>query len=351
LIALRCNSALGVMPGAELHLNAINAAMHRAFVRELPRPVGALLVFAAAAGAILIRRAVRQPFWWFAAQGLATAAWIGAALALYDRADLLLPMIAPLAIFHLNGVTSLVHDVLVARREKNQLRRTLERYVSRDVVEEVVDSPDEYRQALGGELRHVTVLFSDIRDFTRKGRAMRSQELVRQLNEYFSAMVGCVFAHGGTLDKFIGDAVMAVWGSTRRSDPAADARNAVACALAMRRALAQLNAQWAAEGRPQLRIGIALNSGEAVVGNIGSPHRMEFTVIGDAVNIAWRLQERTKDFGDAVLLGEDVVPLLGAEFPCERCGEYAPADGEPVGIARLLEMEHAAIASDPSDNN
>jgi adenylate cyclase len=329
---------LGMMPGPELHLNAINAALHRAFVRETPAPLAAALALGAALGAAFLRRQIRRGSIRFGVQLGATVGWGVLALVLFDRADVFLPVFAPLLCFNLTGIGGLVLDIVVERREKAHLRRTLERYVSRNVVEELVDDRDGFSRALGGEVRHVTVLFSDVRGFTTKAHEMNSQELVAQLNEYFSAMVECVFRFGGTLDKFIGDAVMAVWGNARSAGPAADARAAVACGLAMFEELARLNARWAAQGRPQFQIGVGINSGPVVVGNIGSPQRMEFTVIGDAVNVAWRLQEKTKD-GHRLLLGEVVLPLLGAEFSTEVVGHIHPRGDEPVAYARLVERE------------
>ncbi|MDX6410473.1 MAG: adenylate cyclase, partial [Gaiellaceae bacterium] len=146
---------------------------------------------------------------------------------------------------------------------------------------------------------------------------------VSQLNEYLTAMVECVFRFGGTLDKFIGDAVMAVWGNTRSEGVRNDAANAVRAALAMRKELERLNAEWAKRGLPQLRIGVAINHGEVVVGNIGSPQRMEFTVIGDAVNVTWKLQELTKDLGADLIVGENLHSLVIEEFELRSLGKVA----------------------------
>jgi adenylate cyclase len=131
------------------------------------------------------------------------------------------------------------------------------------------------------------VLFSDIRGFTALAAAMTPDDVASLLSEYFSAMVDCVFRHGGTLDKFIGDAVMAQWGAPLGASD--DADRAMRAALDMLRELELLNTKWQAEGRPRLQVGIGLNVGEVFAGNIGSERRLEFTVIGDAVNIASRL--------------------------------------------------------------
>ena len=335
---------MGVMPGPEIHLNAINAALHSAFLSDTPAVARILLVFVAAASASLLRRWVSRPYLRFSVQFLATAGWMAAALGLFNFADLLVPCLAPMLVFNLNGISGLFLDVMIERREKARLRGTLERYVSRNVVEEMIDQPDQFARALGGEMRDVTILFSDVRGFTNKAHEMNSRDLVTQLNEYFSAMVECVFRFGGTLDKFIGDAVMAVWGNAHSAGPAADARNAVACARAMLDELAKLNERWAAEGRPQYRIGIGLNAGEVVVGNIGSASRMEFTVIGDAVNMAWRLQEYSKQAGTDLVLGGPVVALLGSEFPTETLPPCRPSDGVVLECARLVAIDADALA-------
>ncbi len=330
---------MGMMPGPEIHLNAINSLLHPDFVRELPAVANAGTVVALALVPALIRRRVRRPFIRFALLLLGSAGWLGGAFHFYNHAGIFLPIFGPLAAFNLNGISGLFLDIAIERREKKQIRGTFERYVSRNVVKELIDDPDQFTRALGGELRPVTILFSDIRNFTRFASRLDSRALVAQLNEYFSAMVDCVFAHGGTLDKFIGDAVMAVWGNVRSASPASDARNAVACALAMREALVRLNAHWTATGRPALKFGIGINAGEVVVGNIGSASRMEFTVIGDAVNMAWRLQDYSKVAGTDVVLGDAVVALLGSEFPTDPLEPCRLADGVVLGCARLVTPE------------
>ncbi len=334
----------GMMPGPEIHLNAVNAALSGAFLHGLP-PLGeAAIVIALAVTALLMRRWIPKPHIRFLAQLGGTVAWGALALLLYDHAHLVVPSVGPLLAFTLAGLIGLAFDIVLERIEKAQLRRTLERYVSRNVVEELVDNPDRFHRALGGEMRDVTILFSDIRGFTQKSHDMNSTDLVAQLNEYFSAMVECVFRFNGTLDKFIGDAVMAVWGNTGSAGPSVDARNAVSCGRAMFEELEKLNERWAREGRPQFRIGVGINSGPVIVGNIGSPQRMEFTVIGDAVNVAWRLQEKTKG-EHHLLIGEPVLPLLGAEFDTEIVGEIRPRGDDPIRYARLVSLELATAAA------
>ena len=158
----------------------------------------------------------------------------------------------PLLVLILSSSIALTYDYLLERHEKRRVRRTLERYVSRDVVKELLDNPQTFFNALGGVRKPVSVLFSDVRGFTTLTESADSHALVKQLNEYFQEMVAHVFAHQGSLDKFIGDAVMAVWGSIVSHGPQQDALNAVATALAMKRSLKKLNEDWKARGMLEL---------------------------------------------------------------------------------------------------
>jgi adenylate cyclase len=164
-------------------------------------------------------------------------------------------------------------------------RENMARYFAPQVAERIANSREATR--LGGDKRPVAVLFSDIRGFTAMSETMNPDDMARLLSEYLTQMVDCVFRHDGTLDKFIGDAVMAQWGAPIAA--ADDPDRAVRSAVEMMRELDRLNARWESEGRPRLEIGIGLNFGEAFAGNIGSERRLEFTVIGDTVNTASRL--------------------------------------------------------------
>jgi adenylate cyclase len=188
-------------------------------------------------------------------------------------------------------------------KERDNLRTTFGKYMTATVLEHLLAG----KVALGGESLKVTILFTDIRSFTSISEKMDPQQLVGLLNEYFTEMVGIVMAENGVVDKYIGDAIMAVFGAPvpKREDPV----NAVRAAVRMRRALAELNERLAARGGPTLRTGIGIHTGEVVAGNIGSEKRMEYTVIGDAVNLASRLETSTKELGVDVLISEDTYLL------------------------------------------
>jgi adenylate cyclase len=333
------------MPGAEIHLNALNALKAGGFIKTVSSNTTTAIVAACGAVAILLWLFVRSPFARLFVLVALTAGSVGAALLLWNSADLLVPLVAPLAALNISGITSLVADIRAERQAKAQIRWTLERYVSRNVARELMDHP-EYTASQTGVLKPATVLFSDIRNFTQVSARTEPHALLAQLNEYLAVMVDCVFRHGGTLDKFIGDAIMAVWGNVFSAGPAKDAVEAVTCALAMRAALDDLNARWAKEARTQLQVGIALNHGNVIVGNIGSPQRMEFAVIGDAVNMTWKLQEQTKLHGCELLVGKTVADLIGTHFETEQLGVLEIAPGAATAYSRIVGPRASATRGD-----
>ena len=192
-------------------------------------------------------------------------------------------------------------------QERHVLRDTFSRYVSPELCEEILKNPGLL--ALGGRRQEVTVLFADIRNFTSMSESMAPEAVVEVLNTYFTEMVDLVFKYHGTLDKFVGDALMAVFGVPLPLPQAAT--RAVECALAMQRHLQQMQAagQTPIQG---MRIGI--NTGEAIVGNIGSNRRMDFTVVGDAVNVAARLQELAKEVDADTLISQATFQALEGQF-------------------------------------
>jgi adenylate cyclase len=339
----------GSMPGPEVHLNAINAALHGEFIREVP-PAGRRLIIAAGALlAIALSLAIRAP--WLRLGSLValdgTVLW-GVLLA-HDHLSIYVPVLPALAQLNATVLLALVGEFAWERVEKGRVRRTLERYVSTNLVQELLSNPKQFEQSLGGVEKPVAMLFSDIRGFSAVATNSTPQALVSQLNEYLGAMVDCVFRHGGTLDKFIGDAVMAVWGNVRSDGVRNDTLNAVRAALTMQEELARLNADWRKRGLPELRIGISVNQGEVVVGNIGSPQRMEFTVIGDAVNLSWRLQELTKQLGSEFIVSANVAALVAEEFDVRSLGfADVPGRAEELEVFRVTGLIQVTAGDTPA---
>jgi len=216
-------------------------------------------------------------------------------------------------------------------RREALVRSNFERYFAPQLAARIASSSEGIQ--LGGDKRPVAVLFSDIRGFTALSESMNPDEMASLLTEYFTEMVECVFRHGGTLDKFIGDAVMAQWGAPLgQSD---DADRAMQAAIDMMRELATLNERWVAEGRPRLEIGIGLNYGEAFAGNIGSERRLEFTVIGDVVNTASRLCSSAGS--GEILISDEMRRALSAPPALEESAAMElKGKSQPVPIYRVV---------------
>ncbi|MEO6777351.1 MAG: adenylate/guanylate cyclase domain-containing protein [Kofleriaceae bacterium] len=221
-------------------------------------------------------------------------------------ASLTLPSLAAL----LTAAAATIGALATEGREKAQLRAMFSRYVSRSVVDRILADPA--RAKLGGERKELTVLFSDIRGFSKFSETMKPEELAAFLNEYLTPMTELVLESGGTLDKYIGDAVMAVWAAP--VDVPDHAARACRVALRMHEALVMLNTRWKREGKPVIKIGIGLNTGVMAVGNMGTAQRFDYTVLGDQVNLGARLEGLTKEYGVAILVGEATMKAAGAAF-------------------------------------
>jgi adenylate cyclase len=328
------------LPGPVLHMHAIAAALDGQFLSLTPVWLRYVLVCTAGLAAWLLIAFFRRPVLSLALMCAIAVAYLVATRLLYDRTGLLLMTLPVLGAFVLSGSFSLGLDYVLERIEKMRTRRTLERYVSKNLVKEILDNPSGYYNTLKGARRPVTVLFSDLVGFTNLSERSDPEQLVSHLNELLSGMVKVVFENNGTLDKFIGDAIMAVWGNVRSEGAAEDAKAAARTALGMRRALKELNDRWRTEGRMGLGMGMGINHGEAVVGNIGSyaPHeRLDPTVIGDCVNLASRLEALTRTYGVDILVGEAAAELIKDDFHLRSVARVqVKGKTVPVSVSSLL---------------
>ena len=220
------------------------------------------------------------------------------------------------------------------------MKRLFGRYVSKDVYDQLVANPA--LAELGGQRREMTVLFSDIRGFTTVSEGGEPEVIVAMLNEYFTRMVDIVFRHKGTVDKFVGDMVMALFGAPL--DDPAHADHAVAAALEMIQELQALNARWAAEGRfSGLDIGIGINTGPMIAGNIGSNQIMSYTVIGDAVNLGSRLESLNKQYGTRIIISDATRVQLNSSYQLRALGDVVvKGKTQPVAIFEVVGRMPAA---------
>jgi adenylate cyclase len=294
------------MPGVEFQANLIETALGGAPLYAVPvwlerlLPVVAVLLLIAAGWRLRLRQpAIALALLWLLLPAL------GQGLFAYGEHWLpVLPaLLASTATFIGLGALTLRQ----ASRERYTIRSMFSRYVPEKVVNQLIGKPGSL--VLGGEQQQITLIFSDLEGFSDLAEALRPDEVGTLLNDYFLRMTEVIFALDGTLDKFIGDAIMAFWGAPLR-DPD-QAAKAIACARAMQGAMVALNLERCAQGKPALRMRIGLHSGHAVVGNLGSPKRFNYTAVGDAVNLAARLEGANKYYGTAILYSEDTMLMAG----------------------------------------
>ncbi|HVZ21111.1 MAG TPA: adenylate/guanylate cyclase domain-containing protein [Vicinamibacterales bacterium] len=208
-----------------------------------------------------------------------------------------------------------IDHMVAGLEERDRVKDIFGRFIATQVSEELLKGNID----LGGQARQVTILFSDIRGFTTMAETMPPEQVVAFLNEYFSEMVEAVFEQGGVLDKFLGDGLMAVFGSIGEQPD--HARRAVAAALRMKALLAKINGERSVAGRPPIQIGIGIHTAEVIVGNIGSRRRLEYTVVGDGVNTASRVQALTKEYHATILVTGATADALGGGFALVPVGE------------------------------
>ncbi len=300
--------------GPVLHINAISAALNGDFYKRASDVVRLLGVLLAAIAALVIAAQLRHPLVALASVLIVCGSYLAITVVVSFESNYLLPVVQPGSVFLLSGVLCIAWNFAQTRRESGRMRSTLERYVSRNVVREILDNRDDFLNALGGTRRPMTVFFSDVRGFTSFAEREDAHSIVEQLNEYLGEMVGVIFRHQGTVDKFMGDGIMAVWGNVVSEGPAKDAASAVAAALGMLEKLAILNETWTQRGLTPFAVGIGLHHGEAVFGNIGSAEKMEPTVIGDTVNLASRVEGLTKKYGVAICITQPLAELVADQF-------------------------------------
>ncbi len=304
------------MPGVEIHAQLIDQILQHDFLFRPDWGPGAEILFSCFVGLLLILAIPR--FGALPGALLAGAAMVGATatswFAFKDGQVVLDPVYPMTVVAEVYLFSTLLNYRLTERRQR-EIRQAFSLYLSPHYVAELAKNPEKLR--LGGEIKPITVMFCDIRGFTSMSESLvrefgprrAAEELANLINEFLTPTTEIIMNHKGTIDKYIGDATMAFWNAPL--DDPDHAKNAVAAAQEMRAKLAELNEGWRAAGRRTLNIGIGINTGECSVGNFGSHQRMNYSLLGDPVNLASRLEGQTKAYHVDLIIGEDTATLLG----------------------------------------
>jgi adenylate cyclase len=246
---------------------------------------------------------------------------------------------------HLKGrdevaeLASAFNEMAAGLEERERVKDVFNKFHSKEIAQQLLKGEIK----LGGVRKQVAILFSDLRNFTTMSEAMQPEEVVEMLNEYLTAMVTAIRKHGGIIDKFVGDAVIAVWGIPDSAE--SDVENSVKAALEMRKALGDLNVKRQKRGKDSLKIGIGIHYGPAVAGNVGSEEKMEYTVLGDSVNLASRIESLTKQMDTDILVSSTVVEKLEHAFPVEFCGNVnVKGKAEAVKVFKIVTSRYATNA-------
>lgn len=301
LLDLRSTPVSNVFPGVEINANIVAGILNRDIKQRPAYLMGMEVVTVLLIGILLsIVLPLVGPVRAAAVAGAVAATVIAGNLAAWHYFDLVLPVAATLLLIALIFGINSSYGFFIETRAKRTMTRRFGQYVPPELVDELSRHPESW--TMEGESRTMTILFSDIRDFTRLSEGLDPKQLAQMMNEYLTAMTQIIHRHRGTIDKYIGDAIMAFWGAPL-PDPE-HARHAVAAALEMQAALPELNARFIERGWPTVRVGIGINTGMVSVGNMGSDFRRAYTVMGDTVNLASRLEGLGKEYGAPIIVGE-----------------------------------------------
>jgi adenylate cyclase len=308
---MRVTPFSGVFPGIEIQATIVDNVLRRNFLRPTPyAPLPGLLlivVLGVLLGLILPRVSA---IWVFMIGLLLLLGFVAANYAIFRYLGVNLDLFYPMLEIVLVTAGINLQSFLREERARASLKKAFQSYVSPSIVEEIIKNPGLLR--LGGERRDLTIFFCDIRDFTNLAERMAPEELAATLHNFLNPMSKIVVKHGGTIDKFIGDAIMALYGAPLHFDD--HARRACATALEMIDTLKVLDKEWVGQGRPALKIGIGINSGPVAVGNMGSDTLFDYTAIGDNVNLAARLEGLNKYYGSEIIISGSTAAALDDQF-------------------------------------
>ena len=294
------------MPGVEIQANLVNALTKNIFVDEVSFFSKIFLILISAflpAFLFMFLSGMWRPI----TGSLIVFVIMFISLIIAWGENMALPIFYPSLAWFFSTASQVLYRYFGTEKSRREIKSLFGKYVSRDVLEEILRNPSAVK--LGGEEREVSVLFSDVRGFTTLSESMGPTELTKFLNRYLSRMTDIILNHGGVVDKYIGDAIMCFWGAPVTNE--GHAKNALVAACAMSEALDGFNKESEQMGAPKIEIGIGINSGLAVAGNMGSAQRFDYTLMGDTVNTASRIEGLTKNYGVRVIVSGSVIAATG----------------------------------------
>ncbi len=326
------------MPGVEVHANVVQQLLTGRNVRIAPAWLTILTIFIVALVVALL--VYYLPIWLSASLSAALfLIYIFIAIFVFDAGIILNIVYVPVSII-VTYLATMIYFYLSEKRSKKQIKGAFEKYVSKDVISHILEHPEKLK--LGGERREITVFFSDIRGFTTISEKLGPEQLVHLLNEYLTEMTNIILRYNGVVDKYMGDAIMAFWNAPLNQPRHAE----IACmaSLDMERRLKELQKKWKADGVPHLEIGIGLNTGAAVVGNMGSYDRFDYTAMGDTVNLGSRLEGINKPYGTRMIISESTKKKVEKKKFLVRKLDMVRVKGknEPIVIYELVSAKKDA---------
>ena len=362
LLDLRATPVAPDFPGVEVHANLVSGILGTegkrgggTDLKENPAyTLGAEFILVLLSGLLMaVVLPALGPLAATSATGALLAGMVGVNLAIWQFGNLVFPVATGLFMVIVLFAFNMSYGYLVEERGKRKLAGQFSQYIPPELVEELSENPEA--MAIGSENKEMTVLFSDVRSFTTISEGLKPDELSQLMNEYLTPMTEIIFRHRGTIDKYMGDAIMAFWGAPLE-DPE-HARHALAAASAMLVELREIQKRFEAKGWPMIRIGVGLNTGSMSVGNMGSEFRRAYTVMGDAVNLGSRLEGLTKNYGVELIVSEttahavpeyayrelDRVRVKGKDKPVTIFEPLGLKEQLPASVRRELELYREAL--------
>jgi adenylate cyclase len=344
LFDLRSSPIQPAFPGVEIHASILYTMLTQSYIIKMPDLESFLLL--AGIGIIIgIVTVFLTPMWSFILIVLCALIHTITSAILFFESNIWIEIVTPLLTMFVTFSSIYAYRYVTEEKGKKFIKQTFSHFVTKSVVEELLENPDKIK--LGGERKECTVFFSDIADFTTIAEKMSPEALVKLLNQYLTEMTNIIFKYDGMLDKYEGDAIMAVFGA-----PIAHGNHAYKCcaaALEMQEKLVQLRELWGKQSRPKLYARCGINTGQMVVGNMGSETRFDYTVMGDSVNLGSRLESANKEYGTMIVIGENTYEIAKDDIITRQLDLLrVKGKTKPVKVYELIGLTEKGISENKS---